>query len=133
MQERTREMLEAENAKLKEQIKALRQAQARSLDAISRERLRSNGLFLQIEELQSITEQYQTIINTLKTVWEEGNRCRCGCLQPISQPKTGRKRKFFSEACRKRYNRRMKKLKEVEKKYNKIKRNPVTSEKNENA
>lgn len=121
------EALKQENADLNTQIKALRRDQALSLENISKERLRAQGLALEVENLTALNKVYQQFIDEQTKLPKSIGLCQCGCGEKIIQPESGRRKKFYSDACRKRYARRSQKLKEAKKIFTRKKQRPKTS------
>lgn len=129
------EELKAENERLKAEldkaetiIQKFKHMANVHLESISKERRRSEGLNLEIEELKSSVRTYKESFDTITKSRKTLKICPCGCDKRLIQPKTGRKRKYFNDACRKRFNRLQKKRLLADKNYTQKKRSPETSE-----
>ena len=114
------EALEQENAELKAHLEKLAYHYSACVEnlgqfqELARERAEEiRWLRLDKENWRFEREDLLARLNQRATEQRAQGLCLCGCGQPVTQPKTGRKRKFSDatpKACSQRYYRQQKKL-----------------------
>lgn len=129
------EKLEAENERLKVHNQKLSEKFRKAIDSITEIDKKNAALRQENADLWKYIKLSKELAEEVRqeNIRYHGKNkfCLCGCGRRLVQPATGRKKKFASDACRKRHERRQGKADKNEKFLRSMRRSPETSEKSE--